>query len=122
MKNARFIFVVCSLISLSVSAQSKQNQKPDSALINNHSIQHILNDTLKLNIPFGENNLQSPIQKNKLFLPNQDLALIHRNRERLLNQKFRMPVYHIPRFQSNMPVMKPDSTVHYHLLIKKIGK
>jgi len=122
MKNARFIFVVCSLISISISAQTKLNQKSDLDLINSHSIQHILKDTLNLNIPFGENNLQSPIQKNKLFLPNQDLALIHRNGERLPNQNFRMPVYNIPRFHSTMPVMKPDSTVHYHLRIKKIGK
>lgn len=121
MKTAGFILVVCSLISISISAQTKLNQKSDSLLIKNHSIQHILNDTLNLNIPFGENNLQSPIQKNKLFAPNQDMALIHRNGERLLNQKFRMPVYN-PRFQSNMPVVKLDSAVHYHLLIKKIRK
>lgn len=122
MKTAGFILVVSSLISISISAQTKLNQKSDVDLINNHSIQHILKDTLKLNIPFGENILQSPIQKNKPFSPNQDMALIHRNGERLLNQNFRMPVYNIPRFQSTMPVMKPDSMVHYHLLIKKIGK
>jgi len=120
MKTAGFILVVCSLISISISAQTKLNQKSDSALINNHSIQRIINDTLKLNIPFGGNNLQSPIQKNKLFAPNQDVALIHRDGEKLLNQKFRMPVYKIPNFKSNMPVMKPDSSIHFHMLIQKI--
>jgi hypothetical protein len=33
---------------------------------------------------------------------------------------FRMPLVK-PQYQSNMPVMNPDSTIHFHLQIKKIA-
>ncbi len=112
--------IVCSLISISIPAQTKSNPESDSIVIN-PSFQHILKDTLKFEIPSGGHHFQTLSPQIKLTDQDQKLALIQRNGKILQNQNFRMPVYN-PRFKSNMPVMKPDSTVHYHLLVKKIGK
>ena len=117
MKPMGFIFVVCALFTLSLSAQTK----PDSIKIGFNSYQHILNDTLKLGFPHEEDNLQLSFLKNKFPCPNQNLAQINESGQIVNGEHFRMPVLK-PDFRSNMPVMKPDSTIHYHLLIKKIGK
>jgi len=117
MKTSVFILVICTLISLSVSAQTKPESKSDSVKIGSNSFQHTLNDTLKLDNPFIENNLQLPYQKNKQFSSNLNLALIPRYGHGFTKSNFGMPVYN-PNFRSKMPIMKPDPTIHYHMPIK----
>lgn len=59
MKTASFILSVCLLLSYSLSAQIKTESKSDSIKIGYALGQKILNDTLKLENPFKENNFQS---------------------------------------------------------------
>jgi hypothetical protein len=109
MKTSGFLIVVCLLISLRLSAQTTLDLKPDSAKIK-------IDPNTKV-FKF-DNNSQNYFPNNKSFNLNQNLAMTEQMRN-FGDPNFRMPVKK-PDFQSNMPVMKPDSTVHYHLLIKKI--
>jgi hypothetical protein len=121
MKTLVFIFIVCILISLSISAQTKPESKSDSAKNGSSSFQHTLNDTLKLDNPFVENNLQLPYLKNKQSGSNLNLALIPRNGNGFTKSNLEMPVYN-PNFRSKMPIMKPDSTIKYHMPIKRFSR
>ncbi len=118
MKTSVFILVICTLISLSVSAQTKPESKSDSVKIGFNSYQHTLNDTLKLDNPFLENNLQLPYLKNKESGSNLNLALIPRYGHGFTKSNLEMPVYN-PNFRSKMPIMKTDSTIHYSMPIKR---
>jgi hypothetical protein len=111
MKTTGFLFIICLLMSATISAQTSLNLKPDSG-----KIQIELNTRIFKfeNIPPS----YSPNAKNLIL--NQNLALMPQKRN-YADPNFRMPVIK-PEFQSNMPVMKPDSSVHYHLLIQKIRK
>ena len=115
MKITVFILAIFALISHSLSAQSKS----DSVKIGFNSYQQILNDTLKLNVPPEGENRQFSFQKNEL--QNQNLAQFDGQRSIVSDQQFRMPILN-PGFKSEMPVLKPDSSVHFFLRIKKIGK
>ena len=121
MKTIGITFVICALFSLALPAQTKQKFKPDSFKIGFDSFQRNFGDSLKIGNPFGANDLQFPFQKNQFPRQNQNFAQIGSNKQMLSDSYFRMPVLK-PEFKSKMPVMKPDSSVHYHLLIKKIRK
>lgn len=121
MKTAGFLFIVCLLLSLTLSAQTTKEFKPDSLTIGLDSFQHNFGYSLKLGNPFEENKLRLPFQSNKFPNQNQNFARIGSNSQTLSDQYFRMPVVK-PEVQSNMPVMKPDSSIHFHLLIQKIRK
>ena len=60
MKTAVFILAIGFLITASVSAQTKQDQKPDSIKIGYQLSQNVLNDSLILVNPFNEKNVQLP--------------------------------------------------------------
>jgi len=120
MKTIGFILLMGAIIGLSLSAQTKQQSKPDSFKMGFNSFQPDFGDSLKFGNPFGENNIQLPSQKKKFPIQNQSLARTG-SWQTLSDPYFRMPVLK-PEYQSNMPVMKPDSSIHYHLLIKKIRK
>ena len=109
MKTAGFLFVVCLLLSPALSAQTNLVSKPDSAKIQI--------DANAKGFVF-DNTLPAYSLNNKSFNLNQNLALSPHQRN-FVDPNYRMPVLN-PDFQSNMPVMKPDSLVHYHLLIKKV--
>jgi len=109
MKTAGFLFVVCLLMSLTLSGQTALGLKPDSAKIQT--------DQNTKGFKF-DNTPPDYSLNNKSFKRNQNLAL-SRHPRNFVDPNFRMPVVK-PEFRSNMPVMKPDSSVHYHLLIKKI--
>jgi hypothetical protein len=117
MKTSVFIFIVCTLISISISAQTRQESKSDSVKIGANPFQHTLYDTLKLDNPFVENNLPLPDLKNKQSASNLNLALIPRNEHGFTKFNLEMPVYN-PNFRSKMPIMIPDSTMHYHMPIQ----
>ena len=121
MKTIGINFVICVLFSLSLPAQTKQEFKPDPFKIGFDSFQHNFGDTLKTGNAFGANDLQFPFQKDKFPRQNQNFARNGSNKQMHSDSHFRMPVFK-PEFQSNMPVLKPDSSVHYHLLIYKIEK
>jgi len=111
MKTAGFLFVVCLLMSLTLSAQTTLGSKPDSVKI------QIDPNTKGFKFDHTPQNYSL---NNKSFNLNQNLALTQQLRN-FVNPNFRMPVVR-PDFQSNMPVMKPDSSIHFHLLIQKIRK
>jgi len=120
MKTIGFILLIGALIGLSVSAQTKKEFKLNSFKKGIDSFQPNFGDSLKLGNPFGENNIQFPPQKKKFPIQNQSLARTD-SWQTLSDPYFRMPVFK-PEYQSNMPVMKPDTSVHYHLLIQKFRK
>jgi len=109
MKTSGFLIVVCLLISLNLSAQTTLGSKPDSAKMKI--------DTNTKIFKF-DNNYPNYFPNNKSFNLNQNLAMTPHARN-FVDPNFRIPVKK-PDFHSTMPVMKPDSMVHYHLLIKKI--
>jgi len=121
MKTSVFILIVCTLISVSISAQTNPESKSDSVKIWSNSYQRTLNDTLKLDNPFVENNLQLPYLKNKQPGSNLNLALIPRIGQGFTKSNLGMPVYN-PNFRSKMPVIKPDSTIHYSMPIKRFPR
>ena len=111
MKTAGFIFVVCLLLSLTLSAQTTLELKPDSTKIQ-------IDPNTKV-LKFGNTPTNYSLNNKSINL-NQNLALsLHQ--QNFADPYFRMPVVK-PKFQSNMPVMKPDSSIHFHLLIQKIRK
>lgn len=121
MKTAAFIFIAGLLVSGTISAQPKLSLKPDSLLFKIDTIHAPLQNQLNLNNLYGNEKPRLVFPNNKqIQVPN--LAVVPNQKPlRYADPNFRMPVAN-PGFQSNMPVMKPDSTIHYHLLIKKIGK
>lgn len=115
--------ILCAgLIFLSTMLTAQNTVKTDS--INQ------VNDTL--NLQSDHNHLksqkQAEIKQPELLSPgfrkpqsNYPFAYIpHRNSRYLNNPNYRMPIAK-PYFESKMPVMKPDSTIHFHLQIKKIA-
>ena len=121
MKTAGFTLMCCLLITLSLSAQTKREQKSDSNKIEYNLFQHALNDTLKLDNPFSENRFQAPSRKYTFPPQSQNLALNYRIGRPYTGQTFRMPILR-PEFKSKMPVMKPDSTIQYFLKVQKIDR
>ncbi len=118
MKAEAFIISVFLFLSHSLSAQIKIESKSDSIKIGYALGQKILNDTLKLENPFKENNVQS-LYKNSFSKTGQNLAQNYHWGYRYPNYK--MPIAK-PNFKSNMPVAKPDSSSLYFIQIKKTGK
>lgn len=117
MKTLAFIFSIFTLFSISISGQTRPESKSDSLKIGVYSFKHVLNDTLKLDNPFVENNLPLPDLKNKQSGSNPDLTLIPRYGHRFAKSNFRMPIYN-PDSQSKMPILIPDSTILYHMPIQ----
>ena len=118
MKTAIFALVVVLLISVSAKAQTRLNSKTDFQVINNDTILPKFQNQLKLNSPFGNENYGFVLPGSNQFKLNQNLAFIPNQRPRIYaDPNFKMPIIK-PSFQSNMPVMKPDSTVRFHLRIK----
>lgn len=120
MKTRGFILATCLLIAASLSAQTKQELKPDSVKIGFNLSQKILDDTLKLENPFNEKNIQLPSFRYQFPKKEQDLAQNFRF-GKAYSPTYKMQIVR-PNFKSNMPVAKPDSSVHYFIQIKKIGK
>jgi hypothetical protein len=116
MKTTALILTACLLISVGVAAQTNNTHKSDSV------------GTSKI-IPEIQ-QLQAPLKfEHPDLIRFPDFKKFKLDTNLVLNQRFRtfdrnrrpgrMPVMN-PAFQSNMPVMKPDSTVHFFLRIKKI--
>jgi len=122
MKTVGFILCIGVFFVLSASAQTQKEFKPDSLKIDFDSFHpNNFGDSLKLGNSMGNNNLQLQFQSNKLPRQNQNLAQIESYNQNLSDSHFRMPVLKL-EYQSNMPIIKPDTSIHYHLLIKKISK
>lgn len=120
MKTLRLILIVVSLISASASAQNRLNLKTDSLVAASDTILSKLQNQLKLKNPFGSENHRFVFPGNKPFLTNPNLAFIPKQRPLVYAvPNFNMPIIK-PSFHSKMPVMKPDSSIHYHLRIQKI--
>ena len=122
MKTAGFILTIGLLISGSLSAQTNLNSPAPSFGFKKDCLNFgQFRDQQKLYRFPGQSQFLT-IPKNKLFTEGPSLAWNRPSAPRVFHDpNFRMPVVK-PNFQSNMPVMKPDTSVHYHLLIKKIGK
>lgn len=117
MKTAGFVFITCLLITFSVSAQTNLALKPGSVKFGYNSFQKSLTDTLKLENPFNENKLQSPSFRYRFPRREQNFAQNFRFANPY-RSNFKMPVIR-PSIKSNMPVAKPDSSVHYFIQILK---
>lgn len=116
MKTSALILTLCLLISGGVAAQTNDTNKPDSV-----GTSKIIPEIQQLQAPLKFDNPDlkrvPDFKKFKLdtnLVLNQRLRTLDRNR-----RPGRMPVLN-PAFQSNMPVMKPDSSVHFFLRVKKI--
>lgn len=120
MKTAGFILAIGVLISTSALAQTKSDQKPDSVRIGYNLSQKILSDTLKLENPFTENNLQSHSFRYRFPKREQNLAQ-NNHFGKAYNSPYKMPIVR-PDFNSRMPVARPDSSVHYFIQVIKIEK
>ena len=119
MKTLRSILILVLLVSVSASAQPKFNLKTDSLVIANDTILTKHQSQLKIDNLFGNENHRFVFPKNKSQQLNPNLAFVPNNRQRFESDpNFKMPVLK-PNYQSKMPVMKPDSSIHYYLLIKK---
>lgn len=119
MKTEGFILAIGLLISVSLTAQTKQELSADSVRIGYNLSQKMLSDTLRLENPFTENNLQSHSFRYRFPKPEQNLAQIYRF-GKAYQPTDKMPIAR-PDFNSKMPVVKPDSSVHYFIQIIKIG-
>jgi len=118
MKTPVFFLFIGLLLSLSISAQTKLNFKADSLFFKKDTFHSQLN----LKNPFRNEKPRSLLPNSRYFQPNSNLAVIPDKKQPVFSDpNFRMPLWK-PDFQSNMPVMKPDSSVTYFLKIKKIGK
>lgn len=121
MKTSGIILAVLIGISTMLSAQTT---------VKNDSVKQEAADTLNLQSNSTQLKIQNQneIEQPKLFQPddskkptNYPFAHVPRRNSRYLNNsKYRMPIVK-PDFETNMPVMKPDTTIHFHLRIKKIG-
>lgn len=113
------LFLFC-LISGMASAQTVPDLKTDSISAFSDSVQaKTFDEPLKLSQRFTKEMPQFVLPENQLFRQNPNLALKHNQKPQISdNRNTRMPVFK-PGYQSNMPVMKPDSSVHYHLLIQR---
>lgn len=106
-----FIFVLADFRH--GSAQTALDLKTDSVQAKT------FDKPLKLPQPFTKELPRLVLPENKRLPQNPDLALKRYQEPQLSdNRNTRMPVFR-PGYQSNMPVMKPDSSVHYHLRIKR---
>ncbi|MBA4409641.1 MAG: hypothetical protein Q8S54_11865 [Bacteroidota bacterium] len=122
MKTLRFILIVVLLISVSATAQTRLNLKIDSLVISNDTVLPKLQNQLKLKNPFGSENHRFVLPGNKQFQLNPNLAVIPNQKSRVYaDPNFKMPILK-PFYYSDMPVVKPDSSIHYHLRIKRLGK
>jgi hypothetical protein len=120
MKTAAFLLIAGLMVSGTISAQTKLFVKPDSLRFKFDTTHVHFQNHMNLNNPYGNEKLQLVFPNKQIQVPN--LAVVPNQKPlRYADPNFRMPVAN-PGFQSNMPVMKPDSTIHYHLQIKKIGK
>ena len=118
MKNVVFNLFLLILISVSAAAQIKLNSNTDSQVTNNDSIPSKFQNQLKLNNPFGNENHSFVLPGSNQLKLNPNLAVMPNQRTRIYaDQNFKMPIFK-PSFKSNMPVMKPDTTIHFHLRIK----
>jgi hypothetical protein len=120
MKTKAILLILGLFIAVHVSAQTHLKPKADSLFVDPYSLKRLLpQKEFKLKIPQAK---EYSVPQNKYFLkrkPGESLAL--KNDSNALFHaipNYRMPVYR-PKYQSKMPVMKPDSTIHYHLQIKK---
>jgi hypothetical protein len=119
MKTPRFVLIAVLLISISATAQTKLNLKTDSLVITNDTVFSKHHNQLQLKNPFGSENHRFIFPSNKQFQMNPNLAVIPKQRPSVYaDPNFNMSILK-PSFHSKMPVMKPDSSIHYHLRIKK---
>jgi len=119
MKTPKFILILVLLISIPATAQTKLNLKTDSLVINNDSLLSKFNNRLKLKSPFGDENHRFILPGNRPLQMNPNLAVIPKQRPSVYaDPNFNMPILK-PSNHWKMPVMKPDSSIHYHLRIKK---
>ena len=121
MKTTGFILAIGLLItaSASVKAQTQKELKPDSVRIGYNLSQKILNDTLKLENPVQANKLQ--YRKFNYELPMQKLNFTGSYGFSTPHTPDNMPVTRL-NIESNMPVLRPDPSVHYFIQTKKIGE
>lgn len=118
---AKTILLILGLIAtIQLSAQQKNSPASDSLQIARDSLNRPLSkQELKIQTPRAK---EYAFPQNKYFLkrkPGESLAFKNDSNAFFRSvPNYRMPVVR-PRYHSNMPVMKPDSTIHYHLLIKK---
>ena len=119
MKTLKLALIVLILISISATAQTKLNLRTDSLVITNDTVLSKFQNQLILKNPFGSENHRFFLPGNKPFQMNQNLAFIPQQKPSVYaDPNFKMPILK-PSVHSKMPVMKPDSSIHYHLLIKK---
>lgn len=117
MKTFGFAALVMLLISFSLSAQTKLNFQADSVTkgADTLNFSQFQND-LKLD-PFDTKRPKQLFPNSNQLQKNPNLALVPKQKF-FRDHNYNMPVIK-PQFKSNMPVMKPDSTIHFHLLIKR---
>jgi len=123
MKTSGIILIFCLLTIFSVSGQTSVAEKSDS-LQNELLKPHYksFENSLKFNNQFPDKHLQIPLPERYTFNRAPEMALKRIPGDRILISPLdRMPIY-CPEFQSGMPVMKPDTTIKYHLLIKRINR
>lgn len=119
MKTTKLILIFCLIIPFIAPAQIRMNLKPDSLLSPDYSYSISQKDSLKLNLQSGENQFRFPRLKYMPSIPNRNLAFAPPNGQSKAYSNKGMPVYN-PEFKSNMPVMIPDTSVHFYLRIAKI--
>lgn len=112
MKNLIFILTICVFPYFCLAQQENQTGKilknpaevfkPDS---NYHKFSN--------RFDIKRENKKPEFSENKL---NENL----KNQRIAEEMEFRMPVYNLNGYNSKMPVLVPDSSVHYYLKIKKI--
>lgn len=119
MKIKAILLIFGLIAAVHLSAQSTK-LAPDSLQIVPDSLNKpLLQPELKLKIPQTK---EYSVPQNQYFLkrkPGESLAL-KSDSNALFRPvpNYRMPVAR-PKFQSKMPVMKPDTSIHYHLQIKR---
>jgi len=120
--SALFLILILTILG-QLSAQNPIKLKADSAGIPSNALPaKPFDDSLKLLNPFVHEPRLKIMPNSGSYRLNPNMAMIPNSRPPFLRAPGkRMPVM-VPQFRSKMPVLKPDSTIHYYLLIKRIGK
>ena len=120
MKALTLFLILILTILMQLSAQNPIKRKADSTEIVPNAVPYKpFDDSLKLLNPFGRERHLKMMPNSGFFRLNPNMAMIPTPRPPFRRAPgTRMPVM-VPQFQSKMPVLKPDSTIHYFIKIKK---
>jgi len=120
MKTFLILLLFAFLVPKSGTSQINLKLKSDTLAVKNDSLLNKFSNRLNFKNPFRNDQYQFVLPDSMQFPLNQNLAVLPNQKSFVYaDKKSRMPILK-PHNHWNMPVMKPDSNIHFHMQIKKI--